>query len=343
MQVIETAAAQPARDRARLRPAGAHDPRGRVSHFREADRQAHRDPTASRSRARACLRSCATSTARSGWPIRPWRSWRRRARATGSSDFTLYANQRSKVPPERQQRLARRWRPNEEAERIARATAQPRSERSGPLAHRRSRSARSCCSSCLPPPPALLVLRLEGQEARNCSRRAPRKPSCGRRSRARRARPQISRPTRTSSPRWSNPSAPCCASCRTRPKCRTCWSTSRRRAWPQGSRRSCSSRRARISKDFYAELPIKIRLTGNYHEIGSFVSGIAALPRIVTLHDIEIVPAGREAGASGDLQLERDRQDLSLPRRRGAGGRPATPARRAAEELMQPWRRPRCT
>ena len=40
-------------------------------------------------------------------------------------------------------------------------------------------------------------------------------------------------------------------------------------------------------KDFYAELPIKIRLSGSYHEFGEFVSGIAALPRIVTLHDID--------------------------------------------------------
>jgi type IV pilus assembly protein PilO len=58
-------------------------------------------------------------------------------------------------------------------------------------------------------------------------------------------------------------------------------------------------------KDFYAELPITIRLTGNYHEMGNFASGIAALPRIVTLHDIEIVPAGRDArdAAPGDLTL----------------------------------------
>jgi len=58
-------------------------------------------------------------------------------------------------------------------------------------------------------------------------------------------------------------------------------------------------------KDFYAELPITIRLTGNYHEMGNFASGIAALPRIVTLHDIEIVPAGRDARdvAPGDLTL----------------------------------------
>jgi type IV pilus assembly protein PilO len=52
-----------------------------------------------------------------------------------------------------------------------------------------------------------------------------------------------------------------------------------------------------VKKDFYAELPIRIRLTGSYHEFGSFVSGIAALPRIVTLHDITIVPETRDSGA----------------------------------------------
>ena len=55
--------------------------------------------------------------------------------------------------------------------------------------------------------------------------------------------------------------------------------------------------RAEIPKDFYAEKPINIRLTGGYHEIGNFVSGIAALPRIVTLHDINITP---EAGGGYD-------------------------------------------
>ena len=43
-----------------------------------------------------------------------------------------------------------------------------------------------------------------------------------------------------------------------------------------------------VPRDFYAEKPIKISLSGGYHEIANFVSGIAALPRIVTLHDIEI-------------------------------------------------------
>ncbi len=45
-----------------------------------------------------------------------------------------------------------------------------------------------------------------------------------------------------------------------------------------------------IPKDFYAEKPIKIRLSGGYHEMANFISGIAALPRIVTLHDINIRP-----------------------------------------------------
>ncbi|KPK40565.1 MAG: pilus assembly protein PilO [Gammaproteobacteria bacterium SG8_47] len=40
--------------------------------------------------------------------------------------------------------------------------------------------------------------------------------------------------------------------------------------------------------EFYAEQPIKIAVTGSYHEFGAFVSGVAALPRIVTIHDVDI-------------------------------------------------------
>jgi len=47
-------------------------------------------------------------------------------------------------------------------------------------------------------------------------------------------------------------------------------------------------------RDFYAELPIRIRLSGSYHEFGEVVSGIAALPRIVTLHDIDIKPDSKD-------------------------------------------------
>ena len=49
-----------------------------------------------------------------------------------------------------------------------------------------------------------------------------------------------------------------------------------------------------IPKDFYAEKPIKIRLSGGYHEIANFVSGVAALPRIVTLHNINITPENQD-------------------------------------------------
>lgn len=42
--------------------------------------------------------------------------------------------------------------------------------------------------------------------------------------------------------------------------------------------------------EFYVELPIKIKVEGDYHKLGSFVSGVANLSRIVTLHDFEIVP-----------------------------------------------------
>jgi type IV pilus assembly protein PilO len=45
-----------------------------------------------------------------------------------------------------------------------------------------------------------------------------------------------------------------------------------------------------VPKDFYAELPINIKVVGTFHNFGSFVSGIAALPRIVTVHDIVITP-----------------------------------------------------
>ncbi|HEX7062815.1 MAG TPA: type 4a pilus biogenesis protein PilO [Woeseiaceae bacterium] len=49
-----------------------------------------------------------------------------------------------------------------------------------------------------------------------------------------------------------------------------------------------------VTKDFYAEKPIKIILSGGYHEIANFVSGVAALPRIVTLHDISITLADKD-------------------------------------------------
>ena len=57
-----------------------------------------------------------------------------------------------------------------------------------------------------------------------------------------------------------------------------------------------------IRKGFYAELPIQIQVTGTYHQFGAFVSGISALPRIVTMHDVDIKPTGtRGAGAGAQM------------------------------------------
>jgi type IV pilus assembly protein PilO len=53
-----------------------------------------------------------------------------------------------------------------------------------------------------------------------------------------------------------------------------------------------------LSKEFYAELPINIRVTGRYHEFGQFISGLAALPRIVTIHDVKISSTGGDRGAT---------------------------------------------
>jgi type IV pilus assembly protein PilO len=55
---------------------------------------------------------------------------------------------------------------------------------------------------------------------------------------------------------------------------------------------------------FYAELPIHIRLVGSYHQFGAFLSGIAGLPRIVTLHDISIVPVDASKGNYDNLVMD---------------------------------------
>jgi type IV pilus assembly protein PilO len=57
-----------------------------------------------------------------------------------------------------------------------------------------------------------------------------------------------------------------------------------------------------VTKEFYAEYPISLRVVGTYHELGKFVSDVAALPRIVTLHNISIKPAGKDA--PGELVME---------------------------------------
>lgn len=48
-------------------------------------------------------------------------------------------------------------------------------------------------------------------------------------------------------------------------------------------------------RDFYAELPIEIKVTGSYHDLGAFTGDVAKLPRIVTLNDINVA-AGKDSG-----------------------------------------------
>ena len=54
-----------------------------------------------------------------------------------------------------------------------------------------------------------------------------------------------------------------------------------------------------VVKDYYAELPINIKVNGNYHDVGSFASDIANLPRIVTLNNLNLV-----TGKDGTLSLD---------------------------------------
>lgn len=58
-----------------------------------------------------------------------------------------------------------------------------------------------------------------------------------------------------------------------------------------------------VPKDFYAEYPIKLKVTGRYHQFAQFVSGVAALPRIVTLQNIGIEPADKDSGVKLSMEL----------------------------------------
>ena len=51
---------------------------------------------------------------------------------------------------------------------------------------------------------------------------------------------------------------------------------------------------AMVAKEYYAELPIALKVTGSYHDIGSFASDVAFLSRIVTLNNLSIAPAGKD-------------------------------------------------
>ena len=57
-------------------------------------------------------------------------------------------------------------------------------------------------------------------------------------------------------------------------------------------------------KEFYVELPIKITVSGGYHEFGAFVSGVAGMPRIVTLHDFSISKVKEGKASTGLLKMD---------------------------------------
>ena len=80
-------------------------------------------------------------------------------------------------------------------------------------------------------------------------------------------------------------------------------------------------------RDFYAELPITIRVSGNYHDMGAFASDIGKLSRIVTLNDIAINPApGKGGGLTMDATARTyrylDEEEVSQQRKAAAKGKP---------------------
>ncbi len=69
---------------------------------------------------------------------------------------------------------------------------------------------------------------------------------------------------------------------------------------------------APIGRDFYSELPIAIQVTGTYEELSLFVSGLAALPRIVTVHDVKITPIAKEDAMLMDATVKTYNEQQSV-------------------------------
>jgi len=59
-----------------------------------------------------------------------------------------------------------------------------------------------------------------------------------------------------------------------------------------------------ISREFYVELPLEIKVRGGYHELATFVSGVAGLPRIVTLHDFNIASSKETSALDMTIQAK---------------------------------------
>lgn len=58
-----------------------------------------------------------------------------------------------------------------------------------------------------------------------------------------------------------------------------------------------------VTQQFYIELPIQIKVTGGYHDLATFVSGVASLPRIVTLHDFQLAPVSADNSSRLSMQI----------------------------------------
>ncbi|OLF56674.1 type 4a pilus biogenesis protein PilO [Pseudomonas chlororaphis] len=69
-----------------------------------------------------------------------------------------------------------------------------------------------------------------------------------------------------------------------------------------------------VVQPFYVELPIQITVTGDYHELATFVSGVAGLPRIVTLHDFQIKPSAPQAGSKLRMSILARTYRYKVPR-----------------------------
>lgn len=85
-----------------------------------------------------------------------------------------------------------------------------------------------------------------------------------------------------------------------------------------------------VKKDFYAEKPINLEMIGTYHQFGTFISGVASLPRVVilTLHDVSLTPQKADSGKlvlKGKVNtyryLDDDESETSDARTGKAGGR----------------------
>jgi type IV pilus assembly protein PilO len=75
--------------------------------------------------------------------------------------------------------------------------------------------------------------------------------------------------------------------------------------------------------DFYATLPVTIKVSGKYHDIGGFVSDLAKMPRIVTLHDVALTP-GKEGALIMDARVQTyrylDENELAAAKKQKQGG-----------------------